>query len=83
MKRWYQWFYLSLGFAAAGILNYLDGKRIASAVMQVSIAAILGLIQFLCDKKEEKGKKVFKYLSIAAVILLIVWMIYLVLRVLR
>ncbi|MBR3929811.1 MAG: hypothetical protein IKJ65_12515 [Clostridia bacterium] len=83
MKKWYQWFYLSLAFAIGGILNYFDGKRIITAVIQVSITVILGFIQFLCDQKGEKGKKVFKYISIVAIAILIVWMIYLVLSALR
>ena len=83
MKKWYQWFYLSLGFAIGGILNYFDGKRIIAAVMQVIITVILGFIQFLCDQKGEKGRKVFKYISIAAIVLLILWMIYLVLSTFR
>ena len=83
MKKWYQWFYLSLGFAVGGILNYFDGKRIIGAIISVSITLILGFIQFLCDKKGEKGKKAFKYLSIAVIILLIVWIIYIVLSALK
>ncbi len=83
MKKWYQWFYLSLGFAVGGIVNYLDGRQIIAAVIQVGITLTLGFIQFLCDKKGEKGKKVFNYISIAAIVLLIIWLIYLLLSVLR
>lgn len=46
MKKWYQWFYLSAGFALGGVVNYFDGKRIVASVMQVSITVILGFIQF-------------------------------------
>ena len=77
MKKWYQWFYLSLGFAAGGILNYLDGKSITPSLISVAIPLILGLIQFFCEKKGEKGKKVFKYISIAVIILLVLWMLFL------
>lgn len=79
MNKWYQWFYLSLGFAVGGIINYLEDKQIVAAVIQVGITLALGFIQFLCDKKGEKGKKAFKYISIVAIAILIVWMIYLVL----
>ena len=83
MKKWYQWFYLSLGFAVGGIINYLEDKQIVAAIIQVSITITLGFIQFLCDKKGEKGKKAFNYISIVAIVLLIIWLIYLVFSVLR
>ena len=76
MKRWYQWFYLSLAFASGGVINYLDGRQIVAAVIQVSITATLAMIQFLCDQKGEKGRKVFNYISIAVIVLLIISMIY-------
>ena len=83
MKKWYQWFYLSIVFAIGGIINYFDGRQIIATIVQVSITVVFGFIQFLYDRKGEKGKKVFKYISIAAIILLIIWMIYLVLSSLR
>ena len=76
MKKWYQWFYLSLAFAIGGVINYLDGRQIIAAVIQVSITAILAIIQFLCDQKDEKGRKAFDYISIAVIVLLIISMIY-------
>ena len=78
MKKWYQWFCLSLVFAVGGILNYLDGRQIIAAVIQVSVTVIFAFIQLLCDKKGEKGKKTFKYISIGTIALLIIWLLYLV-----
>lgn len=83
MKKWYQWFTLSLIFAIGGLLNYLDGKRIIAAVIQVSITIILGFMQFFFDQKGEKGRKAFGHLCIVTTVLLIIWMIYLVLNALR
>ncbi len=83
MKKWYQWFGLSLIFAVGGILNYFDGRQIIASIIQVCITVTLAFIQFLCDKKGKKGKKVFNYISIAAIVLLIIWLIYLVLSMLR
>ena len=83
MKKWYQWFYLSIIFAIGGIINYFDGRQIVAAIVPVSITVVFGFIQFLCDRKGEKGKKAFKYICIAAIILLIIWLIYLVLSALR
>jgi len=83
MKKWYQWFYLSIGFAVGGILNYIDGRQIIASVIQVGITSTLAFIQFLCDRKGEKGKKVFNYISIAAIVLLIIWLLYLVFSIVR
>lgn len=82
MKKWYQWLYLSIVFAVGGILNYLDGRQIIAAIIQVGITVTLAFLQFLCDKRGEKGKKAFKYISIAAIVLLIIWLIYLVFSIL-
>ena len=83
MKKWYQWFYLSIVFAIGGIINYFDGRQIIAAIVQVSITVAFGFIQFFCDRKGEKGKKAFRYISIFAIVLLIVWLIYLVFSMLR
>lgn len=83
MKMWYQWFYLSLVYAFGGIINYLENKQIVGSVILVGITLTLGFIQFLCDKKGAKGKKVFNYISIVAIVLEIIWLIYLVFSALR
>lgn len=80
MKKWYQWFFLSIILGFCGVLNYLDGKSIIAAIIQVPVTAILGIAQFICQKKGEAGKKAFGYISSAAIALLIGTMIYLVLR---
>ena len=82
MKKWYQWFYLSIVFAIGGIINYFDGRQMIAAIVQVSITVALGFIQFLCERKGEKGKKAFKRICIATIMLLMIWIIYLVLSVL-
>lgn len=78
MKKWYQWLYLSLIFAAGGVLNYFTNRQITAAIIQVGITLFLAFCQLYCDKKGEKGKKVFSYISIAAVVLIalsaILWM---------
>ena len=76
MKKWYQWFYLSLAFFACGIVNYFSGRSILAAVLQVSVTFILGFLQFLCDQKGDTGKKVFKYICIAVSALLAIWILY-------
>jgi len=79
MKKWYQWFYLSLAFAVGGILNYFGGRQITAAIIQVGLTAALGFVQFFCDKKDEKGRKIFRYICIVMCILLIASLVYMVL----
>ena len=78
MKAWYQWFYLSLCYAVGGVINYYYNKQIISAIVGVCITAVLAFVQLFCDKKGEKGKKIFRYISIGAIIFLIVWLGYLI-----
>ena len=56
MKVWYQWFYLSLVFAVGGLINYLNGKPIIAAIIQVCITAVLFLSSSSATKKEKKEK---------------------------
>jgi len=78
MAKWYQWLYLSLGFCVGGILNLLDGKGVVSFVPALG-TAILAIIQFLCVKKGKAGKKASMYIGICAIVLLVIWLIYLLL----
>ena len=78
MKKWYWWLYLALGFAISGIAGYFAGRSVLAAVFPAGCMALMGLLQFVCDKKGEKGKKAFQYISIAAIVLLAAWLIYLV-----
>lgn len=78
MKKWFYWLYLSLGFGIGGTLSYLDGKRSIASFIPAIGTALLAIIQFFCDKNGEKGKRVFQYISIATMVLLAIWLIYLV-----
>ena len=82
MKKWYMWFGLSLIFAIGGLLNYLDGKQVIAAIIQVSVTIILAFAQLFCDKKGEKGKKVFSYISISAIALIVIWLLILIFQLL-
>ena len=75
MKAWYQWFYLSLCYGVGGVINYYHNKRIISAIVGVCLTATLAFVQFFCDKK---GKKVFRYIGIGVIIILIIWVVYLI-----
>lgn len=80
MKAWYQWLYLSLCYVVIGVINYFDGKQIISAIVAVCMSAVLAFAQFFCDRKGEKGKRIFRYISIGTIIILIVWIVYLIIR---
>ncbi len=78
MKKWYLWLVLSLVFAVGGIVNYYDGRNITASIIQVSITIALAIIQLICDKHGEKGKKIFNYIGIGLTILLIIWMLFMI-----
>ena len=71
MKRWYLWFVLAVGWGIAGIINYFDGKQIIFPVIAVGLFVFTGVTQFICEQKGEKGKKVFRYISIGVIIALV------------
>ena len=75
MKKWYLWLVLALVFAISGIMNYVDGRSVLAQVIQVSITILLAFIQLLCDKKGEKGKKIFNYIAMFLSIALGIWII--------
>ncbi len=80
MKKWYLWLVIGLIFAIGGVINYFDGRSILGQVIQVSITVILAFIQLLCDRKGEKGKKIFNYIGIALSVTLVLWIIVLILK---
>lgn len=76
MKKWYQWLFLSLGFCIGGALNCLDGKACFTSFIPAIVTALLAVIQFFCDKKGDAGKRVFQYISICAIVLIALSLIY-------
>lgn len=83
MKKWYQWFYLSIAFAIGGMINYLTHRQITAAILQVTITVSLGFIQLFCDRKSEKGQKIFNFILAGAIILLTIGMVCLVLNAIK
>lgn len=80
MKKWYEWFYFTIGYAIVGVIHYFNKREFISEIVLASLAVAFGFIQFFCDRKGEKGKKAFKYISVIAIILFIIWMIYVLLH---
>lgn len=77
MQKWYYWLFLTAGFGLGGIVNYFDGRSIASSVIQGSVTIFLAITQLLCERKGEAGKKVFRYICAVTVVSLILWVAYL------
>lgn len=78
MKKWYYWFILTLVFAIGGAINYFDGKSILGAVVQVSVTVFLAVVQLLCDRKGECGKRIFRRIAIVVLLLIVAWLVFLV-----
>ncbi len=80
MKKWYYWFILSAVFAAGGIINYIDKKQIIGQIIQVILTVLLAFLQLICDKNGEKGKRIFRYIGIGLIALLIIWIIIMLIK---
>ena len=66
-------------FAIGGIINYFDGRSILAAVLQVSVTVFMAVAQLLCERHGEKGKRIFRYICIAMIVLLVVSVLILIL----
>ena len=80
MKKWYLWLVLSFVFAIAGVINYYDGKAVIAQVIQVSITVILAITQLLCDRKGEKGKRVFRHIAMVLSVVLSIWIVVMIIN---
>ena len=74
-NQWYHWFLMAICWVIAGIINYFDGKSIVAAIIGTLLFTALGITQLLCEKHGEKGKKVFRYICIGTLVLLVVAML--------
>lgn len=81
MKKWWLWFILSGIWILVAIFNVLDKRSsvtIGFNIFVVVFFAVLGITQYFCDKKGEKGKKLFNQICMGAtaiVVLLIILII--------
>ena len=77
MKQRTIWAILPIIWTAAGVINIIEG-RASSAVIAydffaAALFAILFIVQGICDKKGEKGKKLMKKIYIGAIVVIIVF----------
>lgn len=75
MRRKTIWAILPIVWTAAGIINIIEG-RASSAVIAydffaAALFAILFIVQGICDKKGEDGKKLMKKIYIGAIALVV------------
>ena len=75
MKKWYLWLVLALVFAISGVINFFDGRGVTAQIVQVAITVFLAFAQLICDKRGTAGKRVFKYICIVLLFLLILWIL--------
>ena len=73
MKKWYYWLLLAAIWCVAGIVNYFDG-RTNYYLFQIVIFLLLAPCQLICEKYDDKGRKVFKYICIGMILLCVVYL---------
>ena len=78
MKKWYQWLYLSLCFTIAGIVSCIERKGTVINLIPIGITDFLALIQLICNRKGEKGIKIYRVVSISMIAILIICAVYLI-----
>lgn len=57
----------------AGMVNYFTGSD-NYFLFQIVLFLLLAPCQYICDKHGEKGKKIFKYICIAAIAVCLVYL---------
>lgn len=75
MKQWWMWFLQSGIWILVTIFNILDKRSsvlIGWNILAVILFTLLGVIQYVCDKKGEKGKRVFKKICIGAIVIIVI-----------
>lgn len=75
MSNCWTWFMLSGTWILVAILNILDKRSnavIGFNIFSAVLFAALGLTQYFCNKKGEKGKGVFKWVCIGVITLFVV-----------
>lgn len=80
MKKWYIWLILALIFALDGVQQFISGGNVLSRVIQVVIAVVLAITQYICDKKGERGVRVFKYICMVLTIIIVTVLLFLIIK---
>ncbi len=80
MKKWYLWLFLTLIFAVCGAISYAGKENITDDVIMVCITSVLAVSQFFCDRNGEKGKKIFRYICIATIVVIIIYLFFVILK---
>lgn len=78
MKKWWMWFIQSGIWLLVLIVNAISKRSSAVIffnIFVVSMFAIMGVVQYLCEKNGEKGKKLFKKITIGVLIGMLVCLV--------
>ena len=74
MKKWWQWFLLTLVWLATALLNLRAHRSTAVIGYNLGIAgffAVLAVVQYVCDRHGEKGKRIFNRIAFLSTLLLV------------
>ena len=74
MRKSWWWFVLSGVWIFTTVLNILDNRSsivIGFNVFSVILFTLLGITQYLCDKKGEQGKRIFNWICAGASAILV------------
>lgn len=79
MKKWYQWLYFVLFMVVNLMLEdfqYFKNPNVIAIYygVMIGIMIILSVLQYVCDQKGEKGRKVFRYVINIVILLLVVFL---------
>ena len=74
MKKWWQWFLLTLVWLTTALLNLRAQRSMAVIGYHLGIAgffALLAIVQYVCDRRGEKGKRIFNRIALISTLLLV------------
>ena len=77
MKKWYYWFILTLLYILCGVAYLIEGKSLLGTAIQIALTVFLALAQLICERNDEKGQKVYRVICGVVIAALVVLMIYL------
>lgn len=76
MRKWYYWLVFAAIWIPSAAMNFSRERSAGAAtnIVQIALFAALGFAQLACERHGEKGKKIFRYISIGAVAFCVVYL---------
>ena len=78
VKKWYFWLVLAAVWIPSAVMNRADGRRSAAFItnlVQIGLFSLAALVQLVCEKKGEKGKRFFRFFTIGAVAFCVLYLL--------